>query len=190
MKKVLFLLITFVLSFCLFLCSCSIESKVDDNDVEKIANDEDTSLQESSCDEVGHEFINGVCTRCGEVNKIDMNQRVGKPLDFNFSINSAGGICPYFRAKNISGKTVKYCSITFNFENSVGDPVYDDIRGKDFMVIRLTGPFNSNEEFAINGDLVIGYGQTCYKLYISDIALEYMDGTEETGNYGWYCTLY
>ncbi|MCQ2755208.1 MAG: hypothetical protein MJ231_09245 [bacterium] len=182
---------TFIsLIMCLFiLCSCSIETTTNNTDNYDDEEIKYTSSEELTCDDLGHDYQKGVCTRCGEFVEVDMNQRVGKPSVLNFNTNSANGINFRWEAKNISGKTIKYCIVLIKFENAVGDPAYDEINGNDFCKCRITGPFNPNEEFCLWDD-VIGYSADCSKVTVDQITLEYADGSYETGTYGWYYSKY
>lgn len=178
MKKVIMIL---CIVLCLgSFCSCS----TNDTQIQDLPSDEVAS-REPTCDEVGHDYVKGVCEKCGDSIKIDMTQRVSDPSRYmECSLNSANGMKTQWFAKNISGKTIKYCHITFRFRNRVGDSAYDELTGKDFKVYKLTGPIEPNEEFGMSGE-IIGYFDDCYTVTIEEITLEYMDGTQETGSYGW-----
>lgn len=187
MKRIIILMLTMAIGFsCL---GCSTQTKPTDAD-EKSADTQETdndSVQEISCSEVGHDYSLGVCTRCGEIVQVNMRERVGNPNSFYFVLNSADGIKACWIAANLSGKNVKYCSLEFSFYNSVGDHVYDDITGDSGVVIRLVGPMEAGHNFSLL-DEIIGYSGTCYKISLDAITLEYMDGSKETGAYGWSVT--
>ncbi len=87
---------------------------------------------------LGHSVGSGnTCTRCGESVMVDMRDRIGAPVDDPSVV--AGGRLPsnkvafafapmndmYMKfcwsAKNNSGKTIKYYTVTFEFHNRVGD---------------------------------------------------------------------
>ena len=83
MKKIICFLCSILIT--ILFCSCSIDTYSQEN-----YNQEVTSSKEPTCDEVGHNYENGVCTRCGKITEIDMNQRVSKPTEFVYNRNSVG----------------------------------------------------------------------------------------------------
>ncbi len=182
MKKIICFLCSILIT--ILFCSCSNDTYSQEN-----YNQEVTSSKEPTCDEVGHNYENGVCTRCGKITEIDMNQRVSKPTEFVYNRNSVGGMKVTWLVNNISGKTIKYAYFEFRFENSVGDRAYDEITGENGKSCRFTGPIEPNGEFGII-EVIVGYCNDCNKIILDRITLEYMDGNKEEGNYGWYTTLY
>lgn len=96
-----------------------------------------------------------------------------------------------FEAENISGKDIKYITITLEFYNKVGDIGY-------IANFQFTGPYAVGETFR----LTTKYFGTYYSIYshnvskmsqigklrISEIKLEYFDGTTEFGDYGYEST--
>lgn len=177
MKKFFVFLVILMCTVSLYSCNTS------NNSAQDI---EDSSLSENepTCNEIGHNYDKGVCTKCGEIIVVDMNERISKPTFMEFSLNSANGMKTFWGANNISGKTIKYCHITFVFENAVGDPAYDEHTGKNSVEYRLTGPVEPNEQINLRNE-IIGYCADCFKVTIDEITLEYMDGSKETGHYGW-----
>ncbi len=134
----------------------------------------------------------GKCSRCSTTLSVDMNKRVGSPKDsemskslggFSFYVNSADGIKVLWSAKNNSGKTVNYFTVTFHFYNPVGDEAYSQITGKSTKNVRVVGPVKDGEEFLVFS--VVDYVSACDKVQIDEIKLEYADGTVEYGWYGW-----
>lgn len=114
--------------------------------------------------------------------KVDMRERVGEPqtfwydYDYKFYMN--------WEAENISGKTIKYCEIEVVGINSVEDIISS-------RTFKITGPIENGD--IIKCDLKSGniYGEWwddmegVKKVEITNITLEYMDGTKETGDYGY-----
>ncbi len=133
---------------------------------------------------------NGSCSRCGTSLSTDMKKRVSEPKDgyfgFSYYKNSADGIKLCWQATNLSGKSIKYYTITLYFYNSVGDPAYSDITGKSSKTIKYVGPVAADGDLVIFG--IVDYVPVCSKIVVGDIKLEYSDGTTESGWYGYYTT--
>lgn len=128
---------------------------------------------------------NGKCLRCGKVITIDMKTRIGAPTE-EFAIlrgkNSAGLIKLEWTAINNSGKTIKYYSATLYYYNAVDDPARNDITGDTYYKVKVVGPVAPGETLII-GDA--GYCSICRSVVIGEVTLEYMDGTSDTGWYGY-----
>ena len=71
----------------------------------------------------------------------------------------------------------------FEFYNPVGDPAYDEITHKNYVVKRYVGPIQPNDKLVCFN--IIGYVPACSKVTLSTIKLEYADGTSETIEYGY-----
>jgi len=78
-----------------------------------------------TCDEQGCYNKAGYSSSYCTDHQVDMRKKLGN--DFSFSVNSAGGIKLYFRAKNTSGKEIKYIRFDVEFRNAVGDRIQDEI---------------------------------------------------------------
>ncbi len=144
---------------------------------------------------LGHSYENGVCTECGGIKRVDMRTRISAPIGDEFIkesyyIGGSSGCAFDLEAKNISGKDIKYITITLEFYNRVGDKKYTGN-------YKYTGPFASDEVFTLTKGFNADY--TLYsmglnklsaisKLRISEIKLEYADGTVEVGDYGYEST--
>ena len=119
---------------------------------------------------------------------VDMRERVGEPITDNkygFSFDESYGFLEFsWEAKNISGKTIKYCHFTVIVYNAVGDKL-------GTRTFKVTGPIENNELISylatgLNSEIWSALeGNNAAKVEISDITLEYMDGTKETGYYGY-----
>ena len=131
----------------------------------------------------------GKCTRCGQKVTIDMTTRISAPTE-KFAIlrkkNSAGLVELNWTANNNSGKTIKYYTVTVYYYNAVGDPAKNDITGKTSHTIKYVGPVEPGGMLLV-GDA--GYCDIARKVTVGEITLEYMDGTTETGWYGYYFTF-
>jgi len=128
----------------------------------------------------------GKCTRCGVKVTIDMKTRISAPTEEFASLrgmNSAGLIKLVWTADNNSGKTIKYYSVTVYYYNAVDDPAENDITGKTSYTVKYVGPVKPGESLLVSE---AGYCSIASKVVVGDITLEYMDGTTETGWYGYY----
>lgn len=105
---------------------------------------------------------------------------LGGPL--SAKVNSADGIKLLWIARNNSGKTINYYTAHLSFLNRVGDPAYDEITGKSVKTVKVVGPVAPGGDLLIYS--IVGYSATCSKIIITDIDLEYSDGTKETVSYG------
>ena len=98
--------------------------------------------------------------------------------------NSAHGVQFTWSHKYIAPKEIKYCTIYFKFKNGVDDPAYDEMTGEDEKIIQLTGPIPSGKNLMLIDEIVC-YSRDCAKVQITDIELEYMDGSKDKFWYGW-----
>lgn len=93
-------------------------------------------------------------------------------------MDSVGGIDVNIEEKYIGTKTVKYYTYTVSLYNDVGDPVKDEIKGRNEIVVKVTGPLYPDEELLIFGNPLC-YASTCGEIHIDEMEFEYMDGTKE-----------
>lgn len=114
--------------------------------------------------------------------QIDMNEKIGN--EFSFTVNSAGGIKLNFRAKNNSGKEIKYIRFDVELRNAVGDKIQDEITDEYTISVEVVGPIEHGRSAKFED--IIGYNDNCYRIDIKEITLIYTDGTSQTGHYGWY----
>lgn len=114
--------------------------------------------------------------------QVDMRKKLGN--EFSFNVNSAGGIELTFRAKNNSGKEIKYIRFYVDLYNAVNDKIEDEIKDTSSVNVEITGPIASGK--SANYKDIIGYNDNCAKVSISEVTLVYSDGTSQTGHYGWY----
>ena len=105
---------------------------------------------------------------------------------FWFSLNSAGGIKLHFEVKNNSGKEIKYIKFPVFLYNAVGDSIKSDF-GENSIDVEIVGPIKTIGTAKIDGD-VIGYCDLAARIDINNITIIYMDGTRESGRFGYYCT--
>lgn len=115
--------------------------------------------------------------------KPDMRERVGEPQKFEFNYDYK--FYMWGKAENLSGKTIKYCTFEVIGYNAVDDKIASDI-------FKITGPIEPGEliNFYLGKDSPMGGVwwsdmEGVKKVEIGKITLEYMDGTKETGYYGY-----
>lgn len=101
--------------------------------------------------------------------------------NFYVGRNSANGNMLQWGFQNLSDKTIKYITFTVYYYNAVGDLVEDNIRGKTSGTFRITGPIKPKENVIFRDILM--YSSTCVQFYITDVKIEYMDGTIVSGKY-------
>lgn len=93
------------------------------------------------------------------------------------SPNSAGGVDAIVFYKNLSDKTIKYFYWEGCAKNAVGDIVENEIGGRVLFRGKDTGPIKPRRTGGGCWDCII-YNSTARKLIITEVAIEYMDGTE------------
>lgn len=93
--------------------------------------------------------------------------------------NSAGGVNLHIKWKNTSDKVVKYAYFTCELYNAVDDVVSNTITGRYAFTGTVTGPINPGD---IYGDYVLWenawWNHSGKYAKITEIEIEYMDGTE------------
>lgn len=113
-----------------------------------------------------------------------LQYKLGDPAynDLYFTRNSVNGLSFYIIAENNTNKTIKYFHVEYIMMNSVFDLSYDQ-RGNCSYKMNIVGPIypgtaiaNAGPEYGVdtyNSNL-------CHYIGVSDIFIEYMDGTSET----------
>lgn len=187
------------------LCSCSGEKTPTKCKVHDFY--EETIVKNSSCNEEG--IAERVCKVCGaketrtipaltvEISSVlsdpfDTSEQMKRTTNYNsdhvyytgnfyVARNSANGNMLQWGFQNLSNKTIKYITFTVYYYNAVGDLVEDNISGKTSGTFKITGPIDPKENVMFRD--VLMYSKTCTKFYISDVKIEYMDGTIVSGKY-------
>jgi len=90
--------------------------------------------------------------------------------------NSAGGVDVYFYYKNVSKKTIKYLYWSGYVENAVGDYVKCEIRDTYERGGKDTGPIKPGRTGGGYWECM-WYNSSAKKLVLTNISIEYMDGT-------------
>ncbi len=94
--------------------------------------------------------------------------------------NSASGVDLYMVWTNTSDKTIKYCDITVQPYNSVGDVVECTIRDRSYFTGRCTGPYSKGQGMSTSRYWDCAwYNSTISSAKITEISIEYMDGTKK-----------
>lgn len=91
--------------------------------------------------------------------------------------NSAAGVDAIIYYKNLSNKTIKYFYWEGYAKNAVGDIVENEIGGRELFRGKDTGPIKPRKTGGGCWDCII-YNSTARKLIITEVTIEYMDGTE------------
>ena len=91
--------------------------------------------------------------------------------------NSAAGVDAIIYYKNLSNKTIKYFYWEGYAKNAVGDIVENEIGGRELFSGEDTGPIKPRKTGGGCWDCII-YNSTARKLIITEVTIEYMDGTE------------
>lgn len=135
-----------------------------------------------TCNESGCYKQKGYGSDYCTAHQVDMRKKLGN--EFSFRVNSAGGIELNFRAKNNSGKEIKYIRFDVEFRNAVGDKIQDEITDDYSVSVEVVGPIKSGK--SANFEDIIGYNDNCARIDINEVTIIYTDGTSQTGHYGWY----
>ena len=94
------------------------------------------------------------------------------------SPNSAGGVDAHLVWKNVSNKTIKYLTWSGYPINAVGDPVSCEARGTIEGGGTVTGPIKPGATYGYGTYWdCLWYNYSAKKLVLTDIYIEYMDGS-------------
>lgn len=94
------------------------------------------------------------------------------------SPNSAGGVDAHLVWKNLSNKTIKYLNWSGYPINAVGDPVSCEARGTIEGGGKVTGPIKPGATYGYGTYWdCLWYNYSAKKLVLTDIYIEYMDGS-------------
>ena len=121
--------------------------------------------------------------RLAHIKRQDELYENGYYIDFSntyFESNSAGNITPHFTIINNSSKTIKYVYLCVYFKNRVNDIVYNEINRDLYLDIQLTGPINGYNKESYSLAYSKFYAPTAYSMYIKEVLITYMDGSQKT----------
>ncbi len=147
---------------------------------------EDGVVDENADVEISEHETEAVSTTLSREDVFDTSD---KPIFELYQPNSAGGLQYFWADKYIGDMTINYYILHFEMYNAVDDPAYDEIKKQSTFTVKMIGPVESGEYLAamsISDPDV--YCETCEKLELREIELEYDDGTTATVEYGWYTT--
>lgn len=99
--------------------------------------------------------------------------------EFNFVIDSVGGVKPYFEIENNTGKKIKYIYTTVYSYNAVGDSAVCEIRGKNRRDIRMIGPLKNKKVGKYSFEPII-YNGTTRRIKIKSVTVQFMDNSKKT----------
>lgn len=91
-------------------------------------------------------------------------------------LNSVGGVEPSVWIANNSNKTIKYVDFYAYFYNAVGDMVSNDIGGRTYASLRITGPLKPWKRKMYSWDAVF-YNYSVRKMLVKKVKITYMDGS-------------
>lgn len=128
---------------------------------------------EHTCDESGCYNKAGYNSSYCIDRQVDMRKKLGN--EFSSSVNSASGIELNFRAKNNSGKEIKYIGFDIEFRNAVGDKIQDKITDDYSVSVEVVGPIKSGK--SANFEDIIGSNDNCSRIDINEVTVIYTDGT-------------
>lgn len=118
----------------------------------------------------------GVCEYCNqELRKQSPVTIIGRTWEKDY----VGGIQWTFKIRNNTDKTIKYITLQWTCYNAVGDYVYDDIDGDNYVRVKYTGPLEGGETTSNVRNSTKFYNHSYNNSSFSEIIVEYMDGTKE-----------
>lgn len=113
--------------------------------------------------------------------------------NFRYTKDYVCGVEWNFSITNNSGKTINYITLKWYNFNAVGDFVYDQIDGKNYTQLRYTGPLRAGANSGSKRNTTKFYNCNYNSSSISDVKIEYEDGTTETissSDMKYYTNLY
>lgn len=99
---------------------------------------------------------------------------------FKYRKDYVCGIEWIFSITNNSGKKINYITLKWYNFNAVGDFVYDEISGKNYTQLIYTGPLRAGSNTGSIRNNRKFYNCSYNSSYISDVKIDYEDGTTET----------
>lgn len=118
----------------------------------------------------------GICERC--------NQEIRKQspitiINMTWEKDYLGGVQWIFKIRNNTDKQIKYVTLQWSCYNAVGDFVYDDIDGDNYVRVKYTGPLDAYNTTNYIQNSTKFYDSSFNNSIINEIIVEYMDGTTE-----------
>ena len=125
---------------------------------------------------LGHTTDCGVCSRCKKEIRKKSPVTI---LNWTYKMDFVGGVTWTYKIKNNTDKEIKYVTMEWDCYNAVGDLIYDNIVSwQSSLRTKFTGPLAAH---ATSASEQVGtfYNSDFKKAKMSEIIVEYMDGTEE-----------
>lgn len=98
-------------------------------------------------------------------------------INRTYEIDYVGGVQWTFEIKNNSEKEIKYVTLEWSCCDSVGEPIYDDITGKNIVGYKFPGPWESGETKRYQTDNTSKFYNHAYaQSKLVTIKVEFMDG--------------
>lgn len=127
-------------------------------------------------DALGHTTDCGVCTRCKREFR---KQSPVTIIDWTYNIDYVGGVEWDFRIQNNTNKQIKYVTMQWDCYNAVGDLIYDEISWKSYVRVKFTGPLDAYATSESKRNTNKFYNYDFKSCSMSEVIVEYMDGTIE-----------
>ena len=98
-------------------------------------------------------------------------------INRTYEIDYVGGVQWTFEIKNNSEKEIKYVTLEWSCCDSVGEPIYDDITGKNIVGYKFPGPWECGETKRYQTDNTSKFYNHAYaQSKLVTIKVEFMDG--------------
>ena len=98
-------------------------------------------------------------------------------INRTYEIDYVGGVQWTFEIKNNSEKEIKYVTLEWSCCDSVGEPIYDDITGKNLVGYKFPGPWESGETKRYQTPNTSKFYNHAYaQSKLVTIKVEFMDG--------------
>lgn len=118
----------------------------------------------------------GICEYCKqEFRKQSPVTIIGRTWEQDY----LGGVQWIFKIRNNTDKQIKYVTLQWTCYNAVGDFVYDDIDGNNYVRVKYTGPLDAYTTTNYIQNSTKFYDSNFNNSKINEIIVEYMDGTTE-----------
>ncbi len=111
------------------------------------------------------------------IQSYETDKYIGDPIHCDFTVNYLGGIELYWEVKNNTNKRIKYYTVYGEMYNRVDDPAYDEITRKSQFAVKYIGPVETTGSLLVFSN--VAYCEVCYKIIITNVMVEYFDGTSE-----------
>ena len=171
----LFSVIIFLFCICL-LRDCSDNYKTTSNNTESTSNSETDKDDSLATIAAAEKKSQDSLKRAKRIDLLKNTIKIKKA--YLSSPNSAGGVDAHLVWKNVSNKTIKYLNWSGYPINAVGDPVSCEARGTIEGGGKVTGPIKPGATYGYGTYWdCLWYNYSAKKLVLTEIDIEYMDGS-------------